>query len=710
MSATVGAITAELKADPSVWEAALKRSVDALEKMAARAEQTSTRFKQVNSESSRLAQAFSLTEKGAAQLNERFGRFTSSINQMSTAVGSAGGRAAQALQGFQGLAQGFASGGLVGVGIAAGTAAINKLTEAMEESEKQAQALLDAFDKAVAKGIEARTAATTGTTDLKFAIGVEQAKTGDPHHDAVMMREAEIGRQIAATVLERFKIEKELSRLQDQRLHVDGKEREAVEEQIEATKANLAANQVTTNELREQSLIVDKLVTAQERAARAAEAYQRALEASVRALSRRADALTGNSEFDKVSRQLDLEPLNKYDEPGTPEAMSRLADQMDRHGPGPVALSALPSMGTMQTGQFDTSVKGTANAMSAYERALRDGTASLSDIMRHGGDDLKKALTDSAGSLASAFAGGHGFGQLGGLVGAGVGGVIDVATGGATGGLGTQLGGALGSLLGGLLDSLQPVMDATAQILGGLGALLKEGLGSILDTLMPFGQAVGGLLESLAPLLASLAKPLAPFVVLATHVVNALSMLIRPIIGVIEPLLELAMDFLLATPIVEALNWTLSWIVVGLSMFNDAVSKVVNQIVDWIRTIPTMEHFGEKMRMSGDVLSHDWAPSVDKNTKAINKLTESVQNIPNGYKLALKEYQADPGRTSGRLLGSTTTSASRDGRGGGTHWHFHAPITIAAKNGQVLEQLRGEFQRRYGYSRAVGGGPDDDAN
>jgi hypothetical protein len=68
-----------------------------------------------------------------------------------------------------------------------------KLLTAGVNVEKQAQALIDAFDKAVAKGIEARDAAAKGATDIKFQIGVEQAKTGDPHHDAVMQREADTG-------------------------------------------------------------------------------------------------------------------------------------------------------------------------------------------------------------------------------------------------------------------------------------------------------------------------------------------------------------------------------------------------------------------------------------------------------------------------------------------------------------------------------------
>jgi hypothetical protein len=357
------------------------------------------------------------------------------------------------------------------------------------------------------------------------------------------------------------------------------------------------------------------------------------------------------------------------------------------------------------------STSGTTNKRSKFERDLEEGTAKLADIVRHGGNDLKKAFQDSAGSLISAFAGGNGFGALGQTLGAGLGGMASMAAGDPTGATGAAIGGALGSLLGGILDSLKPVLDATSEILGGLGSLITGGLGPILDTLPPLGQAVGSLLAGISPLLHGFSDAIAPAVVMVTDLINVFSPWIALIASIVGVLADLALNLMGMPALLSLVNHGLEWITGGVSKFYDSISNFVNSISEAIQSFHIGDwrpfaDFSLHMDSWSELMGHSWAPATDKNTAALNKLTQSTQNLPTGYKLALNEFRTDPGRDIGNLR----HTAQRPGQRAGTNVHFSGPVTFVAKDKNVLDQVHAEFQRRYGNGRSRGGGVDDDAN
>jgi Flp pilus assembly protein TadB len=143
----VGAVTATLKGDDASFRAATERSAESLRKVrgaateAASALQNTTAAAKANEQAAQSLGRTIHTTGGAVK------QAAGAMGQLSGSLAGVGGGAGKAAAAMGGLAQMIGSGGPVGIAVGAAVAAMAILNREMEEQEKRARELDEAWER-----------------------------------------------------------------------------------------------------------------------------------------------------------------------------------------------------------------------------------------------------------------------------------------------------------------------------------------------------------------------------------------------------------------------------------------------------------------------------------------------------------------------------------------------------------------------------------
>lgn len=270
---------------------------------------------------------------------------------------------------------------------------------------------------------------------------------------------------------------------------------------------------------------------------------------------------------------------------------------------------------------------------------------------------LTRASRDFAPDLAGiagAAVGGQGFSAAGGaLMGAG-GAALSMALGDPTGAIGGAAGGALGQLLGSVIDQLEPLaeagqtlLDTYAEIVSTMTPMLEPlhelavliG-GTVIAAFSDFYDTWFGFLGSVLTLGVEVAAAFAPLLVLGFK--------LMPTVVLLEAVLPYV------TQLFSNLADGISFLADAVGFVYDGLRKAAIAIVDFVNdstgnSIRTLVDFEHDLR---DTLSYDeirnqqdaLAEAVDANTRATDANTRSFndefQNMPEGYKVGGGIYDA----------------------------------------------------------------------
>lgn len=697
----VGTLEAELKADPSIWEAAMKRATESMEKMATRVEASSQKIRATNKAADDAASTLQRLQGSAKDLGERFlkvgavtggmgAAFATAVPQMQGAVSAAGG-----------LAMAFAAGGplLAGLALAATVlgAVASKLSSMKEEADKASAALQRTAKESADAAVRALADATKQEQLLRLLR--RQAAAPADQRDAIAVDEA--ARNAAADISQRE------GKIADLRKQISDIEARATRTMgvLEAAQAGVAqgttvavalssADQERLDTLRKQvhdeRVLVDTLREEVERTREIAR-----LRAGMATSPGSQSSAGGNADLDNPSTPLqmaalianDLELVRAYQELEAETIESRvravlrsLQAERDR-----IAVEQELEGATSDATQ---AVSDLAQATDALANAQQTGAAAANAIAAIGsGAAGSAALTAGLGAAGAA---------------------ASVALGDPTGQLGGQIGQALGSVLGPIADELMAQLDTLGPLMDSLRTVVS-GLLPVFGVLGGFAGILGAAFDFLAPVVLAASQVLVAIQVPVLRLTETVLPLLMLSLGFLVPVLELVTDAMLAMvnvldtyvlrPIAQA----------AINLYNGFVD-LVNVIVGWINDLGV---FGvrlnemERMRdtesmLEMGVINQDLIRATDDNTDELREFNRSLTNLPAGFRYSLAEYNAEAANGRGTPVGARGMAGRGDGM------TITGPIYITARNANVLEEIRRNMrQRGVPYGGPVGSTPPE---
>jgi len=228
------------------------------------------------------------------------------------------------------------------------------------------------------------------------------------------------------------------------------------------------------------------------------------------------------------------------------------------------------------------------------------------------------------------------------------------------------------NMIGPLFAALQPLFDAFAQLI---------------ENLLPIFDAIGYVIQALAPIIEVIGK-------LVGLIVQAL----KPVFEIIAGILKVIATVILG--IIIALNEIAA-------AFGDEAAKAesarLKGIIDKMWSPDDKAAQDAERKKARDTIEN--TNSTNNNTDALAKATESLTNIPAGYKLALGRFDAD--------MGITASNAFAGAGGGGTTINGDVFVTSTATTVDDLaedaakEARRDRGQERGNPSRGRGRGGDN---
>jgi hypothetical protein len=636
----------------------------------------------------RMDQASSSLRETADRLDSKLGKMQIVIGGLSQAAGASGGAIQNLVGGFADLFMGIAGG--VGV-IAVAGAALAVLTKYIDDADKAARALDEAWEKTGKQSLEAAEALDKQLRATNNLIEAQKiaAKTGaDPASvarqlqgiDAVTDALGEVER--AQKKLDAYKLGTKLAgeNIVDAAGHMSPAVQARVQAQAEERapgqlllEKDLAAKQRNAASTEKAAEAQEKLATQTQSTTSALAAMATAFRSTQDVLDYAAD-LVGNGPnavakeaFDKspvVLEMLGIENASKgemaeYSKAEPFEtAIGDFADALDASADelrawADVFQEEIVLHEDMSTAQIDA-----INSIVGFNRNLEEGSDAIIDLRTSAervGDafgDVGSALLNSAVDLASAVLSGNGGASAGKIIG-GVGGA---ALGGALApmigldpGTGAQLGGGIGGALG---ESMGSLIDSLVESLGVLSPLF-DALSTIVAALQPIflvvGELVNGIavaIEPLAALVLALARPIAAVLLLFVRMVEALLLIVPFILPAIVALAQ----------VVEMLTPVFAVVDEGMRSFLNVLVQAVNTLIginnglvregrkffgdEWGVMMKPLEAFGAVIENFHQDQA-DLGGAIEENTDAINKnVDETLVNLPAGVKVAEYSYGA----------------------------------------------------------------------
>lgn len=229
---------------------------------------------------------------------------------------------------------------------------------------------------------------------------------------------------------------------------------------------------------------------------------------------------------------------------------------------------------------------------------------------------------------------------------------------------------------------VRPIFDALTNVLG----IVVQVVAPVFEALKPLFEGIGGFIKKLAPILwavGDLLQALSPIIELIGQFVAGFLDMISPVLDIIGGVIKVVATVILG-------------IMIGLNelaaMFGDEKAKAesarLQGVVDamWSRDARMAEAEGEA---AGAALRN--AAAQDAAADAATKASESLTNVPSGYRVALARYQADLGLSS---------AAAASGASGGTTINGDVYVTSSAETVDTLaEDARREAARERGQQR-----------
>lgn len=279
-----------------------------------------------------------------------------------------------------------------------------------------------------------------------------------------------------------------------------------------------------------------------------------------------------------------------------------------------------------------------------------------------------------------------------------------------------------------LTDALGPLVEGIFKAIGKATAVGTQIILPIIDALQPLFEGLAEALDSTIPilsLLGTLFKALAPVIKAFATIIGLLLKLFGPVLRVIFEIVRVVL--LIVLYVLKAIVDIWNWMVEAIAKAVDAVVSFFTAGADqhagnWLRENLSAQSFSDDLGSSINELANasfdaaqanaDQAVAGAKAANATNdlannaqKVNESFQNIPTGYKVALARFNADNGGAGGG--GASGGGPVDPGALSplGPAWHEDRwvvdTINITTSNPEdTLDALQAEARRRAG--RATG--------
>lgn len=670
----VGTLEAELKADPKLWEAAMVRATESMERLASRAEKSGQKLRAISSESAVAAKSLASLQDSARQLGERFSKigavtggmgaaFQSAVPQMQGAVGAAAG-----------LAQSFAAGGPLLAGMALVSAAIGALASKWGEARKAADEAVQAsirrmaeLDQRVQRSADAlealRTGSSVGVITLRREEQTSIANTQSAATAfAAVVREEFGGKMPTMQTIEAMDgVTKSGTRVADAFRALEAAAAEQRRVQLDL------ANTVFQEQLKE----VQKPAATEAAAKQGlntliqSEDFVPTTPLAMQAL------VEGNFELAKVYGQLEANSDSQV-----ASLLRRLDAERDR-----LEIEA----------ELADSSEEIARSAEAAARALKE--ASIAERERAAN------IASIAGEAVSAVGAGRG-GTLAlsaGLQAAGS--AASIALGDPTGMIGGAIGGALGGILGPMADELMASMGTFAPMFDGLAVLVST-LVPVFGVVGALASRLGEVFTLLAPSILAVAQLLAAGLVQYLRWFELSLVSLNVVLAVLAPVLQLVaegftrfvnvLDTYVMSPLVSLVVGITNSIIGAINFFVDVINKAASKFgIDL--DIDHLEEVAEPQSMRDmGIVSADLTKAMDDNTNALREFTRSANNLPAGFRYALAEYRSET--PDGRGVNGSGRREMRRGDGGGIT--VMGNLTVMAQTSAVFEEIRRNMRQR----------------
>ena len=224
---------------------------------------------------------------------------------------------------------------------------------------------------------------------------------------------------------------------------------------------------------------------------------------------------------------------------------------------------------------------------------------------------------------------------------------------------------------------VKPVFDVFTDLLG----VVMNALGPIIDALKPFADSFTSSIKNLMPVFVGIGRvlgALAPVIEVIGNLTNSLTVMAGPLFDLIGGALKVVATVILG-------------IIIGLNelaaAFGDEAARAESDrlkgLVDKMWAPGADELAVAEGKAAGAALRN--ADAQDDAARAAQKATESLTNVPSGYKLALGRFTADMG---------ITNAFSGGGAGGGTTINGDVFVTSSATTINDLAQDTAREARR----------------
>ena len=326
-------------------------------------------------------------------------------------------------------------------------------------------------------------------------------------------------------------------------------------------------------------------------------------------------------------------------------------------------------------------------------------------------DEARKAMTKGIGTVAMGVVGG--MSKMGEL--------IDAAKSGA------EMGGVVGAIvavIGKLLSwngKFQESMDQLDKVIDGVvGALdgLVEGLNPlsvavgniitvVLDALVPIFDWLGDILKMLSPILETIGRLLT--------VLAGLFEFVAGVLNIVSPILYAAFDVIdvvlrgiaivilgIAYGLETAYNWVVEAIADVLDAFgaNKAADKMRSNKADAQGTLDQINElistsYEDALAAQGAMEFHSGTDRVQQSANgaadALDSMTESLSNIPSGFKLAQYIYDAANGMAQSRSVGVGTVGSGNST--GGTVVNIGTVVSSATDAADLFAAVQSQAKK-----------------
>lgn len=694
----VGTLEAELKADPAIWEAAMKRATESMEGLARKVELSSQKIKQSNKAADEAAGALQRLHGNARSVGEQVSKIGAVTGGMGAAFSSAVPQMQGAVSAAAGLAQAFATGGPLLAGIALVGTAVGVFVSKLSAMRKEADKVAKAFDDIA----EAKTAAAGRALDelveQERLIRTLQLQVLSSPKDyskvATQQSIANKSEDLDQKRKELAGIRSEIAGIEASAARIsDAAARDALRAGV-VLKAgamaltpdetrNLAtlreAERKAEDEIRRESKKISnlELINAlEEQKADNAERYAKAQAEAEKALERSAKRSNART-------IAELTPMQQVAfDAGNIEMLNVLL------GEGGTALERF----AMSLGGDPLSVlKQLLDAKDASD-GLADSLPKVSKTLREIMDEADQRAVKNAANAADGI----------GAIGSGAVGTLALTTAGTIAGdsIAGPPGAMVGQALGGLLG---PLADKLAASMGVLDPLMQA-LGTVVSGLAPIFGLLGGMIRSLvvpvldllAPVVLAVSQACAAFGVPLLRIAQVLLPFFATQIAILVPIVELLSDVFVA--LVEFIDtYVFMPIATAAVELYNAIVNAVNGIVAGINGFLgavglAAISFGYLDRMERPESMLDMGVSqqalidgLDDNTDALRDFSRSLTNLPSGYRYALTEYRSEDANG----FGGNRREMSR---GGGIV--INGPVNVMARDANVLEAIRRNMRER----------------